>query len=1235
MLICKRGVYSFYLCVIITTNVGMQKSKPHTCVPSSDMNINGNLLNKLKITPIVVRYNVVGGVTTNGRQRGGSSLLSFDWCSFCSVVTSVSVILDSGNGSKVYADAAGKPVSKPSTASDLASPITFLNPDRYEFYTFDDTGELVKRLMTLEEIQDIIATGDGDGFNIDFTSNGFLPEKRVNDVVHNVQNVLKEEMKIHKNPDIRPQLDTPDVSDSWSMILPAIFGNSGEDIKPEPLLTHGTPDTIMIEPTRGAVEATTPQMATSQKMSTLNLTTTSTTSTTEQPTMINVQIITNSNSTTEKIASDHEEASNSQIIKIPVVNNLELTKDNSKPLVFDKKATKRPIKVTTSKPIGTTVTRTTTATPVVLIGGHKVTTSKTTQAVSSITIPTSTDSSSTSTSTTLPSTTALSSTSEVVKDSTPAESYLIKVGLPQITVTSRSTTSTTPSSPISTEQVIFTEKSTKVPINTETPEVVTSTTSKLSSETLPTLLELLTTYQGFGVPQETSTVTEMVPLTSTYPPLSTFFIVSDNRASSTINPVLRESTEDDLSTLGTEYFTLKEKNGTLDNLRTEGTTIKLEQSTEKSEITTEYTQTDRLIQDSTKKLPITTDSLPQATTDRFIQDTTLLPTTDEGTTKSELNSTEKTEFLDQFLLSTTNIYEINSELSEKSNTLNESTTETELNVTEPVPTPSLAETIDQLLAQAIGTEEPPIETLKEATKVQEMIFDSANKTIGEILKETATIASNLIDSTEGTTETTTDSSTVKPDTTEKEINLSDSLGSILSQVSSLDVTTIVPDGTTSGSITKREETDEITTEFEKSTMTERNTEETISTTVREVPHIINFIVFKNGNKSKPAKADLSLETAYDEALLNELNKNSSFIVPQLNSTTQEDVTLETSTLESTTELTSTIEPVTQTTESVITVTFTDSTTNKIKRNSTDDNSSNFNDSTTNRNEENSTNPTELSPSNSTTNRTEPNDLTDSTWTLVSTVAPHSEPDKFIEVPTPAILEPQSHPVDLVPKPLQGFGLEDSTANLDSDIYQFVQLCNELAFGFWKSVTTGISSARSVFVSPFAATSLLAMVFLGARGATSGEMNEILKLDDMVTFNPHMIFKNVSESIEVGADSGVAVSAIVRELYSDRSKGKLLGFYKERVRQFYDGHVEEVGFREVGDVIRRRTNLLVKKHTNGKIQEFLRDASIFPKPPLAGISASIFEVCHHFVLFYFNFSFNFSFSYYLPFFFSFS
>lgn len=190
------------------------------------------------------------------------------------------------------------------------------------------------------------------------------------------------------------------------------------------------------------------------------------------------------------------------------------------------------------------------------------------------------------------------------------------------------------------------------------------------------------------------------------------------------------------------------------------------------------------------------------------------------------------------------------------------------------------------------------------------------------------------------------------------------------------------------------------------------------------------------------------------------------------------------------------------------------------------------------------------------------------------------------------------------------GLDKTTAGLSEDVFQFSELCNELAFRYWNAVSSsdnGIDPKRSLAVSPFAVTSILAMTFLGARGATSGEMNEILKLDDMVTFNPHIVFKNVTESIEVSKKSGVATSCFIREIFSDRAKGRLLSFYKERVQQFYSGHVEEVNFKVIGDVIRRRTNLLVKRHTWGKIPEYIKANNMILRPPLSIFSANIFQV----------------------------
>lgn len=214
------------------------------------------------------------------------------------------------------------------------------------------------------------------------------------------------------------------------------------------------------------------------------------------------------------------------------------------------------------------------------------------------------------------------------------------------------------------------------------------------------------------------------------------------------------------------------------------------------------------------------------------------------------------------------------------------------------------------------------------------------------------------------------------------------------------------------------------------------------------------------------------------------------------------------------------------------------------------------------------------------------------------------PMKFNVPPAPA----RRPPVKLNPAPKNALGLEQSSINLNEDLQEFVTMCNELAFNMWQKLNIeGANPSRSLVISPFAMTSMLSMVFLGARGSTSGEMNEMLKLDDMITFNPHLVFRNITDSVMQSKEPGISTSAFVRELFSDRSKGKLLQFYKDKVQQFYSGYTEEVNFNVVNDIIRRRTNLLMKRHTHGKIMEYLKTNTIYLNAPLAGISANVFQV----------------------------
>jgi len=187
------------------------------------------------------------------------------------------------------------------------------------------------------------------------------------------------------------------------------------------------------------------------------------------------------------------------------------------------------------------------------------------------------------------------------------------------------------------------------------------------------------------------------------------------------------------------------------------------------------------------------------------------------------------------------------------------------------------------------------------------------------------------------------------------------------------------------------------------------------------------------------------------------------------------------------------------------------------------------------------------------------------------------------------------------------GLDVTIRHTSSDIVNFAKLCNELALNFWVAINKGLSTARSLALSPFGMTSLLAMIFLGARGPTSDQMNEILRLDDVATFNPHLMFQNITDTVSLARGQGIANAAFVRELFADKMKvRKLMPFYKEQAQQFYEGLVAEVNFATISDLVRRRTNLLIRKQTGGRIKDFVKTNTVPLRSPLAALSANVFQ-----------------------------
>ncbi|KYQ53968.1 Leukocyte elastase inhibitor [Trachymyrmex zeteki] len=215
----------------------------------------------------------------------------------------------------------------------------------------------------------------------------------------------------------------------------------------------------------------------------------------------------------------------------------------------------------------------------------------------------------------------------------------------------------------------------------------------------------------------------------------------------------------------------------------------------------------------------------------------------------------------------------------------------------------------------------------------------------------------------------------------------------------------------------------------------------------------------------------------------------------------------------------------------------------------------------------------------------------------------------VEAPIHQQEQPQSSTQSFLPLDASqsATGLDATIRHTSADIVNFAKLCNELAFNFWVATNKGLSTARSLALSPFGMTSLLAMIFLGARGPTSDQMNEVLGLDDVATFNPHLVFQNITDAVGLARGQGIANAAFVRELFADKMKvRKLMPFYKEQAQQFYEGLVTEVNFATISDLVRRRTNLLVRKQTGGRIKDFVKTNTVPLRSPLAALSANVFQ-----------------------------
>ncbi|XP_018335148.1 filamentous growth regulator 23 [Agrilus planipennis] len=1179
-----------------------------------------------------------------------------------SVVTSVSVIMDTGNGSAFW-DAAGKPVQKPASASQLASPINLLNPDRYEFYTFNDNGDLIKRLMTLEEIQGIIASGDGEATNYNTQLLENVPKKDLNSILSNVQSVLKKEIESHQSTSsVKPVYDTPDVSSTWSMILPAIFGNSGDEIQLQKPQGVVTPETITIEnATVVPFVAQLAEIKTDNDAATTNLHEVASSPVTTLPELKPIEIQPTEAVTTENVDKRESTTKEEVATEILLLPQTKITTQSSS-------STTTPASILEAK----TTQKENVDTPIIQVvitekEPENVPESSPKPVQTTTVIPVKENDS-------LPSGSnyefsTLQNVNQLELKKTSSESSVQNISTTEVPVKTKSTETI-----LLILSTIKKDPTTLIPISSHessselTPPSPTTTSSKRETSVVTKSYSETSTKPYQQINEEHSSATEDI---------------KNNTDSST--PAYEKFNKDDDSTVFYEKVHLVAVPSSTPNSNENRTSTIKDKLTE----TPDYYQSsssETLTHELIKPQNVTFTNNPKdEVTSTLKYESTQLPVIDSVATDSNIRpqvsqgGDVNTGFNDGNLIQAmddliSQIMGFNQTTIEYSSTIpgpiatnedvklgDEDLSRTEslllLNLTETNGTKTNPDPIDLHDLSSLVTTLANINDLTAehsstyATELNQTFNDSSE---GDILTFNVNPQGLQFSETTRIYQTTTEdlrnfsTTTIASTTDEKEM---ESLETSEDNSPSKNEISIVPSQTNNQIL--RQPISETTTERIFSTtdyiLTTLN-EDFTTHNIHKINSLISNDSDKESSQNKPiyetiAKEDDTRSTTTKKPI--ELVEERKPLLDSNNSSSNisnfEPVSPSTNELLHTSPSNNIqYHSVTESKNNLITegnapnstdlyVRITAAPVNRIGASSstttlnykpTGQTTENVQTTTT---EASSRRPVEVKPTTSIPSEakleqkpvqikpitTSPEILSSSetNWKLISTIPPPKEvpstsADKKITTTT-------ANSVDLIPDSGQGYGLEETTAFLDTDVYRFTELCNELSFSLWSRMYKFVDSARSIFLSPFATTSMLAMVFLGARGATSGEMNEVLKLDDMVTFNPHSVFKNVTDTIEISKDSGIAASVILRELYSDKTKGKLLSFYKERVRHFYDGHVEEVNFTSISDVIRRRTNLLVKRYTWGKIHDYLKDNAISARPPLAAVTASIFQTdCSH-------------------------
>ena len=200
----------------------------------------------------------------------------------------------------------------------------------------------------------------------------------------------------------------------------------------------------------------------------------------------------------------------------------------------------------------------------------------------------------------------------------------------------------------------------------------------------------------------------------------------------------------------------------------------------------------------------------------------------------------------------------------------------------------------------------------------------------------------------------------------------------------------------------------------------------------------------------------------------------------------------------------------------------------------------------------------------------------------------------------------SNSLNLPSLPNDHQGLEETSNKLKRAEKSFIHINNDLGFNmFKKSIQDPDHQQENLIFNPLSATTSLALVFLGARGVTSWQINELLRLDEMISFNPHLMYKSITDDLASSED--FFTTACVKELLIDEDESPLIEFYRARVDYFYSGTIEQIDFDQLNTNAGRLIDDMVSRKTQKKILNFMAQDQIPPyAPPMISLGANAFQ-----------------------------